>query len=466
MKRYPTNGRVAAAAIAAALALLSCGGEPPPRPNILLVSIESLRADHVGCYGYGRPTTPNVDRLAREGTVYRHAFSQTSWTLTSHATLFTGLYPTAHGVIEPRHRLGDSYRTLAETLAERGYQCAGFASGPFLRTPYNLHQGFEIWDDSPAAPDQESAHADITNPRMEGLLTSFLEEDRDPNRPFFLFAYLWDVHYDFLPPPPFDTLFVPEDAEPIDATSFETNPLIHPAMDSAALRWIVAQYDGEIRCTDELLGRLWDRMRSLGLWENTVIVVTADHGEEFFEHGDKGHKKNLFVETLHVPLVVKWADGRPAASDDRLAGLLDLFPTLARLGGGGPGDEPQGIDLNEPARGPEDPLFHELVTTFYGRGAAGRMEKRGEQWWAVRRGDYKLVSAPDRRMNLLFDAAADPRELHPIETERPELLERYLRLLAPWQSRMRAVAERHGEAESVRLSEEERERLEALGYVK
>ena len=225
-----------AAAAAALLALLSCGGESPPRPNIFLISVESLRADHVGCYGYERATTPNLDRLAREATVYRQAFAPTSWTLTSHATLFTGLYPSAHGVIEPRHKLNDSYYTLAEALAESGYQCAGFASGPFLRAPYNLHQGFETWEDGPAAPNQESAHADITNPRMEELLTAFLEEERDPDRPFFLFAYLWDVHYDFLPPPPFDTLFVPEDARRIDASGFETNPLIHPEMDPAALR--------------------------------------------------------------------------------------------------------------------------------------------------------------------------------------------------------------------------------------
>ena len=215
-----------------------------------------------------------------------------------------------------------------------------------------------------------------------------------------------------------------------------------------------------------MLGSLWEKMRALGLWENTVVVFTADHGEEFFEHGDKGHKKNLFVESLHIPLVVKWADGRPPAEDGRLTGLLDLHPTLVSLAGGDPGEEAQGIGLEEPSRGPKDALFHELVTTFYGRGASGRMEKRGEQWWAARRGRYKLISAPDRRMNLLFDVVADPRERRSIEGDRPDLLEKALGLLAPWRSRSAAIRERHGETENVRLTDEERERLEALGYVK
>ncbi|MFH1276797.1 MAG: sulfatase [Candidatus Eisenbacteria bacterium] len=465
MSRRIQRGSAAVGIAALFFITAGCGGlEEGPRPNVFLVTVESLRADHVGAYGYAPETTPNLDRLAREGTLFRDAHAVTSWTLSSHATLFTGLYPSAHRVIEPRHRLADSYVTLAELFRDAGYETAGFVSGPFLRTPHRLSQGFEIYDDSPSAATQEGAHEDVTNPEMERLLTAYFREGPGRERPFFLFAYLWDPHYDFIPPPPYDTMFTAPGAVPFDATGFERNPRIHPNMDPADLKWMIAQYDGEIRCTDDLLGRLFALMEELGLWENTIVAVTADHGEEFFEHGTKGHKNNLFVESVHVPLVVKWADSRPPAEDGRLAGLIDLYETLAAAAGiDGPANH--GIDLGAPAGTVRPPFFQELVTTFYGRGPSGRTEKRSEPWWAVRRGPYKLISAAARRINFLYDLSSDPREQRPIETERLDQMGEMLGLLGPWQSEMRAFASRHDEGGEAKLTDEEVDRLRALGYL-
>jgi arylsulfatase A-like enzyme len=446
---------------------LACSGTSPERerPNLFLVTIESLRTDHVGCYGYDRATTPGLDRLATEGTRYSRASAPTSWTLTSHATLLTGLYPSAHRVIEPRHRLAESYATLAETLQEAGYQCAGIVSGPFLRSAYGLQQGFEIFDDSPSSVTQEDAHGDITNPEMEARILRFLLEERDPSRPFFLFAYFWDVHYDYLPPPPYDTLFVPESAPSFDLRDYGSNPRVRPDMRPEELAYVVSQYDGEIRCTDDALGRILDTLRGRGLWENTMIAVTADHGEEFFEHGAKGHKNNLYAESMNVPLIVKWAGNaaRPA-TDDRLTGLLDLYATLAEAAGlAAPATD--GRSLTAAPRGPSDPLFQELVTTYYGRGASGRMKKAGEQWWAVQAGPYRLISVPARNVNVLFDVAADPMERAPLGPDAAPLLEERLRLLPAWQGRMRAEASRHEDAGEAELTGGEIERLRSLGYL-
>lgn len=460
--------RKSAAALAVALALLGLGCGAPgggPRPNIVLITVESLRADHVGAYGYERATTPHIDRLASEGALYRDAHAVTSWTLTSHATLFTGLYPSAHRVLEPRDRLADSYVTLAEVLRDAGYGTAGFVSGPFLRTPHNLNQGFDVYDDSPSAVTQATAHTDATNPAMERLVTGYLREGRPADRPFFLFAYFWDPHYDFIPPPPYDTMFVAPGAPPFDATGFESNPRIQPNMDSRDLDHVIALYDGEIRCTDDVLGRVFDTLRDLDLWENTIVVVTADHGEEFFEHGSKGHKNNLFVESVHVPLVIKWADGRPPAEETRLAGLLDVFRTLAAAARVDPPDT-QGLDLGAEDSGTREPFFQELVTTFYGRAPSGRMQKSSEPWWAVRRGRYRLVTAPARRTSRLYDETSDPGERRPIEEEHPEVFEELLGLFGPWQSRMRAVADGHEAGGEARLTEEEVERLRSLGYLR
>ncbi|MFH1680320.1 MAG: sulfatase [Candidatus Eisenbacteria bacterium] len=467
--RVPSRGRVPGIAVLfslGALFALSCSMPSPERekPNIFLITIESLRADHVGCYGYAKPTTPNIDRLAAEGTRCTGAYAVTSWTLTSHATLFTGLYPSAHRVVAPRDALAESHLTLAEALRDSGYQCAGFVSGPFLTTPYNLHQGFEIYDQSPSSITQDAAHSDVTNPEMEEDLVRFLEEQKDADRPFFLFAYFWDVHYDFLPPAPYDTLFVPEGARPFDVGDFEGNPRIHPNMDPVDLAYLISQYDGEIRCTDDLLGRLWDRLRDLGLWENTIVVLTADHGEEFFEHGTKGHKNNLFVESVRVPLVIKWADGRGPAVDSRLTGLIDLFTTLAGAAGS-PARTADSRDLAGEARGGTEPFFQELVTSLYGRGPSGRMEKRSEQWWAVHRGRYRLLSVPDRGLNMIYDVEADRREERPLGVEQSELVEEYLLLFSPWHARMRSIASGHEDPGRVHLTPEEVERLRALGYI-
>ena len=177
-----------------------CAPEPDAsgRPPVVLVTLESLRTDHVGAYGGASgsrpelPLTPALDALAAGATVYEQAQSVTSWTLTSHASLFTGLYPTAHGTEGPRDCLDESYTTLAERLDAAGYRTAGVISGPYLRPIHQLDQGFDHYDDTPASITNALAHDDVTNPAMEQALQRVLDEPRDPRRPLFLFAYFWD----------------------------------------------------------------------------------------------------------------------------------------------------------------------------------------------------------------------------------------------------------------------------------
>jgi arylsulfatase A-like enzyme len=303
----PLISRLAALSL---LLLAACSPSARDRPNVVLVTIESLRPDHVGCYG-GRsrsrpevPLTPALDALAAEGMRYPNAHAVTSWTLASHASLFTGLYPSTHRAVAPRDRLGDDFTTVAETLQTAGYQTAGVVSGPYLRRPYGLGQGFDVWVDGIASARTAASHDDVTNPQVEAALTAFLDETRDPDLPFFLFAYLWDPHYDYLPPPPYDTMFVSPECEPIDLAGYETNPTFDTGISAAQLAYVFSQYAGEIRATDDLLGRFFAALRAAGLWDDTVVVVTADHGEEFYEHGKIGHKNTVYAESVHVPLIV------------------------------------------------------------------------------------------------------------------------------------------------------------------
>jgi arylsulfatase A-like enzyme len=455
--------------------LVGCAGEPASvdsiapgqdRPNIVLITVESVRSDHVGCFGYERDTMPSLCALAAEGARFDNAYSVTSWTLPAHASLFTGLYPAVHQVVGSRGRLDDSYTTLAEVLTAAGYQTAGFVSGPFLQPQHNLNQGFEIYDASPSNPEgNRAAHADVTNPGMEALIDRFLTDGRDVARPLFLFAYLWDPHYDYIPPSPFDSVFTPPDAVPIVVTGYETSDVVHPGISAGELAYVISQYDGELSCTDALLGRLWRRLRDLGLWDDTYVIVTADHGEEFFEHGNKGHRNNLYEESVHVPLVVKSPGAAAPLEDGRPVSLVDLFPTVLDFAGVDPPAELHGRSLAR-APDPDRTLFFELMTEWAVRNErTGELELETDLWLAARAADHKLVMGRNDNRVELFDLASDPGEQRPLgpeaATRRAEIDSR----LGEHLQRMKAEVAERREPEPARLSPEQEERLRALGYL-
>ncbi len=468
MKRFRLAGLI--------LTLLACGkggdGERPP--NIILITLESLRPDHMGCYGYSLDTTPNLDEFARSAIRFTDVQAVTSWTLASHASILTGLYPSEHQVREPRDRLGGAYETIAERLsaedgkrgAGEGYQTAAFVSGPFLRSSYNLDQGFDLYDDSAAAPTQEEGHGEVTNPEMERKLARFFRQTSA--RPLFLFAYFWDIHYDFLPPPPFDTMFVTSDMERFDISRFEFNEAIHAEMDPARSRYLVSQYDGEIRCTDEMLGRLFDVMKAEGLWENALIVITADHGEEFFEHGSAGHKNNLFDQSVRVPLLVKL----PGESPPAVSAELMSQTNLAELLNGGwkrlstrPGDAVAGAEIASVPMSPTgDHVFEldlPLKALVDGKIVGGRVDR----WKAIRRGHWKLVRPPRQGDLLLFDVRDDPGDLQNLAEAHPDVADSLARTLAVRLAEMEKSAIRFGAPERAVLDSSEMERLRSLGYI-
>ena len=438
----------------------------PQRPNILLITIESLRADHVGCYGCKRETTPSIDAVALEGVIYEQAFSTTSWTLTSHASLFTGLYPAAHQVILPRDRLGDDYTTMAELLSAGGYQCAGVVGGPYLRTTFNLQQGFEYYDQEVAGLTNEAAHKDATNPRMAKALERFLRTERDARRPFFLFAYYWDVHYNYIPPEPYDVLFVPEGAEPIESVQFGPLTELGRDLSQSQLDYLIAQYDGEIRCTDEHLGRLWALLRELNLWDNTAIILTADHGEQFFEHNFLGHKYDLFAESLHVPLILK-RPGRSMAKrrDGRVVSLVDVFPTILELAGQECATVHHGRSLLGPAV-EQRATYYDLTTTWtLTDRATGQKRDESDHWLGIRQGRYKLVHLLGTRFWQLFDAVDDPGEQKPLGAEFQSTALELDRKLTEWQTAMQKLSTLWGKGVAAELSKEEQQRLRSLGYL-
>lgn len=455
----------------------SKGPAPPPParvadgPNILLITIESLRTDHVGCYGGKLPTTPALDALARESIVFDNAWSVTSWTLSAHASLFTGLYPTATNVTLPRDRLDASYRTLAELLHDHGYDTAAIVSGPYLRKSHQLDQGFSHYDESAVSPAGQTSTDDITNPAMEARMAGYFDSRATQARPFFLFAYFWDPHYDYIPPPPYDTLFVPPDAKKIGLAKYDTGEgKVTRNASPAEMAYVLSQYDGEIRATDEVLGRLFDRLKKAGLWDKTVIVVTADHGEEFFDHGEKGHKNNLHVESVKVPLLIKPAGKVAPRRDARPASLVDVYPTLAAAAGWrGKLPPHHGRSLLQ-AGGEDAAVYGELTTSWYFTNKVTKQRWAENNFWlSLLEGPYRLIGMrnPEKKMEqwALYDVQNDPTETRPLGAEHATRLDDMKKRLLQWQEKMVQTGKLLGKRGEADLSPDEIERLKAIGYL-
>lgn len=400
------------------------------RPNVLLISIDTLRADHVGCYGYPRDTTPNLDAVARQGTRFAQHISNTSWTLPSHLSLLTGLPETVHGVESDARALDPARETLAEVLSRHGYRTAGFFSGPYLSPAYGFAQGFERYesvmglslpadvpDDWNELAPEDRVQAAVTRSNLErtgeellSRATAFLGEERDD--PFFLFLHFFDCHWDYVPPEPYWRRYDPDYDGDLDPTRIFANPRMRPGMPEEDLEHVIARYDGEIRYTDEIVGRVLSELERLGLADDTLLVITADHGEEFFDHGRFGHRFALFDESLRVPLVVRFPGRVPEGLVvEEQTSVADVMPTILELCGVPRPAEVRGMSLVSLLRGdPEPALLCRPVT--------GRLARAGEESASqrfARTNDWKLIAARAGEAEVLyyFDLRADPHEQRP-----------------------------------------------------
>jgi len=325
------------------------GQSRPARPNFLLISIDTLRADHMSLYGYPRRTTPNLERMAAEGVWFRNAYSVTSWTGSSHASLFTGVYPPVHQLDHQEMRLAQGWPTLAGLLRDHGYQTQALISGPMVETRMGFGQGFDHFDEStyktaidfaalrqqvnyPGITDKQ-AHEEIllyktqTGETVRQAAEQFLETP--PPAPWFLFLHLWDVHGDYTPPPQYD-IFDPGYSGSIDGNI--KSQKVHADMDPRDLQRFVSLYDAEILWTDHQLGLLMEALRRSPAAQDTCVILFSDHGEEFFEYGNKGHGHNLHDILIHVPLIFWWPGraGRGVVVDQPVS-MVDVAPTLLSM---------------------------------------------------------------------------------------------------------------------------------------
>ena len=478
--------------------------EPPPsagsqraalsRPQgIILVWADTLRRDHLGLYGHGRPTTPVLDRLAREGTVFRDCIGQATWTKVATPSLLTSLYPSSHGVHDFMDRLPGSAHTLAESFRDAGYATLSLSSISFTGKFTNLHQGFEEVHESGSLSDQGSSK---TSREYVDRLLPWLEAHRDV--PFFVFLHVSDSHDPYKPYPPYDTMWADaarrgeHERQDKELRKRIADPLLRhmgsamPTREDLAAAKIPAEeyvsydrdwYDGSIRGMDAEIGRLVERLRALGLDGRTLLLFTADHGEEFLDHGRMLHGQSVYGELNHLPLIF-WSPAIvPSGREvDETVETVDLMPTLLEIS-----------RLPVPAAAQGNSLLPLLLPSPPGTGrAAGQWDRpavsekaqtedggspppRETASTAIVYRGFKLIhnlKRPEGRPEFeLYDHRADPRDLRDVAAAHPDVVERLTRELAAW----RQVAERarlKGDTDSAaQLSAEELERLRALGYI-
>ena len=447
--------------VAAAVSVLAVGCGAAERPNVILISVDSLRADHLGTYGYSRATSPNIDALADESVVFENAVSTTSWTLPAHVSMLTSRFSEAHGVTGAGDSLADSAITLSEVFQEDGYATAAVVSGPFLNRRFGFSQGFDVYDDETVSfAEINDSHQGVTSPLTHQRALEILEDVA--GEPFFLFLHYWDVHYDYAPPSPYDEMFDPDYSGDVSADNFIHNDEIHRGMDPRDLEHVVALYDGEIAYTDFYLGELFAELETRDLWDNTVIVLTSDHGDEFFEHGNKGHRNTLYGELLNVPLIVKLPQQRRGGTRlSDLAGVIDIAPTLLEVAGlpplaGANGESllgRMGGSMNDSEESTGRVYFADVDRRV--KSVVSEAAKLIAHW---RRG-------PDEEMRVeLYDLKRDPGEQLDLSTRDVEQVVRLRRVLRAWVRSAREQVKHLGESGFAQDPELVRT-LRSLGYI-
>ncbi|MGH9335810.1 MAG: sulfatase, partial [Vicinamibacteria bacterium] len=402
------------------------GGAPG---GVILIWADTLRQDHLSVYGYERETTPVLKRFASEGVSFQNNISQATWTKVSSPSLLTSLYPSTHGVKDFSDYLPSSAVTLAEVYREAGYATVSFASNLFTGQFTNLHQGFEELHEDGSLPEAGSSK---TSREYVDRLTRWLERNRDV--PFFMFVHLYDPHDPFEPRPPYNSLWADStrkeqhEKELENVRAFIQEPLAklfgmpsRKEMEKAGIdpeahvQFTKDWYDGSIRGMDAEMGRVLERLRELGIDETTLVVFTADHGEEFLEHGGTFHGQSVYGELTRVPLLFRWPGGLPeGARIEAVTETIDVMPTLLSLSGIALPEGLQGQSLVHLLKGNESgfkvrPAISEKKATKNSEGAPWPTDTES---YSIVDSGFKLIHNRIRKEGApeyeLYDVLKDP----------------------------------------------------------
>jgi arylsulfatase A-like enzyme len=445
-------------------------------PNVVVIVMDTARGDRLSCYGYARETSPRLEEIARSATTYANAHSTSSWTAPGHASLFTGLFPAAHGATQEDWHLDEGLTTLAEALSAHGYRTVGIVENPMLSRDLGYAQGFaeyhEVW-------------LPRTRPGPRSLaLDRFVETvgGEAPGRPFFIFVNLIEPHSPYDSSRQFRDRFVTDESITLDANEWRDYYVGRRTFTGAELTHLNELYDAELLFTDYVVGKMADALDDAGLLDRTVFIVTSDHGENIGDHGHMDHVFSLYETTTRIPLLVRYpARFAPGSTAESPVQLTDVFPTVLDLAGIDPAAYPsQGRTLLG-----ELPRDREVFCEYYYprqaiNGYRSLTDRRSPRLEPYRRriksltsGGMKLIRGSDGR-DELYDLRRDPGELTNI-VDSPEqaatvraLEARISELVKRWSAGRAAGEHEAGETQGTpdaKLDEATREALRSLGYL-
>jgi arylsulfatase A-like enzyme len=438
--------------------------------NIILISLDTLRADHLGCYGYERETSPAIDTLAEDSALFLNTYSSSPWTLPSHVSLLTSLNPMRHGVHYENEKMDSSFVTLADLLRQEGFLCSAFTGGGFVNSVYGFSKGFDSYGQSSRGIHQKDSAEWIC-----ASVLDWIDDHRD--RDFFLFIHTYQPHNPFSSPPPFNSFFLDENDrwDEIDMLEYVGGKKgVFKKLPDRERRNIVNLYDGEIRYTDaKLIGPLMERLKELGLYDSSLIILTSDHGEEFYDHNGWEHGHTLYDELLKVPLIIKLPESQFAKTRiPTIVRLIDVMPTILDE----QGISVSGLDLDGKS----------LVPVLRGKEVADRrfvaykadniLDSHVPQKLSVNEERNKLIlnrsftaeqldffafPPPEQVPVELYDLSESPGENKNIVNEKPRIASRLVQLINDLYARIK-----EGKSEKADIDKELLEQLRALGYLR
>ena len=431
---------------------------PAPRPPLIVITLDTTRADHLSCYGYPVQTTPGLDRRAESAVLFERAYAPMAQTLPSHASLFTGQGPRQHGVTDNHRSLAPSLGTLAERLSSAGYDTAGFVASAVLQAESGIAQGFAHFDET-QFDGGNARHIERDASAVTDAALGWVSQ-RDDGRPPFLWVHYFDPHLPYEAP---DELMHALEVDPI------VELLADSELDSDLMALYWRAYDAEIRYVDHHLERLFAGLKAAGLTDDAVVLVVGDHGEGLYEHGERGHGVNLFEELVHVPLLLWSPDGELAgetiAEPIALTAIHDVLLQLCL------GDDAELSSLTlwdellhsgQPRPAPvflERPHYSQKHLRERGGKDDPQRYPHGEMVGVVA-GQLKLIIDADGREQL-FDLVSDPDELIDLSAQRQGDVIRLRGLLDGWRAELPFDGSDVGDQP---LSEARREALLQLGY--
>ncbi len=449
-------------------------GELAPR-HVFLIVVDTLRSDMLSCYGSDEVSTPHIDSLAADGVLFTHAMSPAPWTLPAMASIMTGVSPLVHRATGMYDRIPDELKTMAEYLGDSGYHTGAIGNNALLGAPVGIHQGFDDFFWYPVPIFRKSLGGllltqcstkyfgdEVSTERLANLALDWI--DNHAKQPFFLWWHVFDPHLPYTPP----KRYLPSGETPdpevglsvdLDLMQDIRKGILVP--DDNRQRWIRRLYESEVRYVDEQVGRLVARIKELGIYDEALIILTSDHGEEFWEHGGFEHGHTLYNEQLHVPLIVKLPRGSPAERCETLVCTQNILPTVLDLCNVAHDPESlSGSSLRPHWQDNRPSLANEPI---YATGMLYYQERE-----ALFFNSLKYIHALQDEQDELYDMNTDPGEKHSLIPGNPEGLSEARAILRAIREKAQMLRVRHGvmeRSEDDAVSRNRTSLLKSLGYL-